>query len=160
MQSAFVFAKPHANTPEVQELIKKKFAEVGIKVLSDGEIAGPVIDDKKYIDQHYYSIASKATILKSSELNVPADKFKESFGEEWATVVEEKRCFNAMDICTETGMSAGDLETKWNAAKDAGKVVKFGGGFYCGLVDEEKKLYTFNAFFMSMRGKFTAADAA
>ena len=33
-----------------------------------------VIDEKKLIDQHYYAIASKATILKPEQLNVPADK--------------------------------------------------------------------------------------
>jgi hypothetical protein len=34
--------------------------------------------------------------------------------------------------------------------------VKFGGGFYCGLVSvpEHKPIYVFNAFFMSMRAKF------
>jgi hypothetical protein len=34
------------------------------------------IDEGKLIDQHYYAIASKATILKPEQLNVPADKFK------------------------------------------------------------------------------------
>ena len=32
-------------------------------------------------------------------------------------------------------------------------MVKFGGGFYCGLIEG---LYVFNGFFMSMRSKFTA----
>merc|ERR1712167_132128 len=36
--------------------------------------------------------------------------------------------------------------------------IKFGGGFYCGLVEIEGKpsIYAFNGFFMSMRNKFTA----
>merc|ERR1719181_444849 len=39
----------------------------------------------------------------------------------------------------------------------SGKLVKFGGGFYCGLVDlKGKQLYVFNAFFMTMRSAFTA----
>jgi hypothetical protein len=35
-------------------------------------------------------------------------------------------------------------------------LVKFGGGFYCGLIEVpgKKPIYTFNAFFMSMRSKF------
>lgn len=45
-----------------------------------GSLASEVIDEKKLIDQHYYAIASKATILKPDQLNVPADKFKEQFG--------------------------------------------------------------------------------
>jgi len=38
-----------------------------------------------------------------------------------------------------------------------GKLVKFGGGFYCGLVEIEGKepVYIFNGFFMAMRSKFT-----
>ena len=50
-QSAFVFAKPHANTPAVQALIKKKFGEVGITVTREGEISGEMIDEKGFIDQ-------------------------------------------------------------------------------------------------------------
>ena len=49
-QSAFVFVKPHANTEKVNELVKAKFAEVGITILKDGEIDGPTIDSKKLID--------------------------------------------------------------------------------------------------------------
>ena len=35
-------------------------------------------------------------------------------------------------------------------------MVKFGGGFYCGLVSmkDQTPLYVFNAFFMTMRSKF------
>ena len=43
-----------------------------------------------YIDQHYYAIASKATILKPAALNVPGEKFSEAFGEEWETVKNEE----------------------------------------------------------------------
>ena len=35
--------------------------------------------------------------------------------------------------------------------------MKFGGGFYCGLIDtvaDKPAIYSFNAFFMSMRGDF------
>ena len=36
--------------------------------------------------------------------------------------------------------------------------VKFGGGFYCGVIEVEGKapIYAFNGFFMSMRSKFVA----
>ena len=56
-QSAFVFAKPHANTKQVQALIRKTFAEVGVSILREGEITGEVIDAKGYIDQHCKSAA-------------------------------------------------------------------------------------------------------
>ncbi len=44
------------------------------------------------------------------------------------------------------------LAQLWEPAKK----VKFGGGFYCGLigVPGKKPIYVFNGFFMSMRSKF------
>ena len=51
MQSAFVFVKPHANTPAVRDMVLQKFASKGIEVRSEGTIDGPTIDSKKLIDQ-------------------------------------------------------------------------------------------------------------
>jgi nucleoside diphosphate kinase len=51
------------------------------------------------------------------------------------------------------------LDEAWGKAKKADKLVKFGGGFYCGLVDTiegKEPIYSFNGFFMSMRAKFVA----
>jgi len=47
---------------------------------------------------------------------------------------------------------------QWAICKKAKKLIKFGGGFYCGLIELEGKdpIYVFNGFFMSMRAKFTA----
>ena len=117
---------------------------------------GPTIDAGKHIDQHYYAIASKATLMEPKELNVPKDKFKDFFGEEWDAVISEGRAHNALGLKAATGWDADTLDAKWDATKDKLRI-KFGGGFYCGMIEHEgKKLYTFNAFFMTMRGKFTA----
>jgi nucleoside diphosphate kinase len=164
-QQAFVFAKPHANTPAVLAKINEKFKEVGIEILKEGEVTGPTIDEKKYIDQHYYAIAEKATIKKPNELNVKKDKFKATFGEEWDEVLAAGKAFNALDACAKLGLDGKQLDEIWGKAKKAGKLVKMGGGFYCGFVTPEGKdpsegIYTFNAFFMEMRGKFTAAGTS
>jgi hypothetical protein len=68
---------------------------------------------------------------------------------------------NALDACAKLGCDAMQIDAAWAAAKKAKKLVKFGGGFYCGLVELEGKapLYTLNAFFMEMRAKFTSPDA-
>ena len=96
--------------------------------------------------------ASKATILPAKDIPVPKEKFQESFGEAWETVLKEDRACNAMDACKRFGCNAEELDAAWGKAKT---VVKFGGGFYCGLVSmKSKELYVFNAFFMSMRSKF------
>lgn len=153
LNSAFVFVKPHANTPATQALVKEKLEGAGIEILSEHDISGSTIDENKLIDQHYYAIASKATILPAAEIPVPAEKFEESFGESWETVLKEDRAVNAMDACKRFSCDADELDEAWGKAK---KVVKFGGGFYCGIVSvkEQPELYVFNAFFMSMRSKF------
>jgi len=155
--AAFVFIKPHAVTDQVKELVKKGLEAKGLKILSEGSLSGEVIDEKKLIDQHYYAIASKATILKPSELNVPADKFEQQFGLSWQAALDSGKVFNAMDGCKELGIDADALDDAWAKAKAAKKLVKFGGGFYCGLVEVDGKepLYIFNGFFMAMRSKFT-----
>lgn len=123
-----------------------------------GKITSEDIDSKKLIDQHYYAIASKATILKPNELNVPADKFKAQFGLDWQEALDAGKVFNAMDACEKLGLTAEQLDGEWAKAKKAKKMVKFGGGFYCGLLEVEGKepIYSFNGFFMQMRTKFTA----
>ena len=104
------------------------------------------------IDQHYYAIASKATILSADKIPVPEDKFEETYGEKWSDVLKEGRAANAMQACEKFGCNADELDAAWQEAK----VVKFGGGFYCGLVSvkDQSPLYVFNAFFMVMRSKF------
>merc|ERR1711920_514582 len=155
--SAFVFIKPHAVTDKVKELAKAGLEKHGIKILKQGKIKGEVIDKKKLIDQHYYAIASKATILKPDQLNVPEDKFQGQFGLTWKDALASGKVFNAMDGCAKLGIDADQMDAEWAKAKAAKKLVKFGGGFYCGLVEVDGKepLYIFNGFFMAMRSKFT-----
>ena len=151
LNSAFVFVKPHANTEATQKMVREKLIEAGITILSESDVEGTTIDEKKLIDQHYYAIASKATILPPEEIPVPADKFESSFGESWEKVLSEKRAVNALQACERFGCDASELDKAWGNTQ----AVKFGGGFYCGLVSfKGKELYVFNAFFMSMRSKF------
>ena len=78
--SAFVFVKPAANTEATRALVRKVLKERKVKITKEGEIKGAEIDKKKLIDQHYYAIASKATLTKPKDLPVPADKFEAKFG--------------------------------------------------------------------------------
>ncbi|CAE7455560.1 unnamed protein product, partial [Symbiodinium pilosum] len=133
----------------------------GIRIVREGKLKGEKIDQQKLIDQHYYAIASKATIQKPEELNVPADKFQAQFGVSWDEALKSGKVFNAMDACKHLGIDADQLNAAWSQAKAAKKLVKFGGGFYCGLVEIEGKepVYIFNGFFMAMRSKFTVPSA-
>ena len=64
------------------------------------------------------------------------------------------KCYNAMQACEKLGLDANGLDKLWGQTKKAKKMIKFGGGFYCGEV--EPGMYVFNGFFMSMRSKFVA----
>ena len=155
--SAFVFVKPHANTAPTQALVRTKLQAAGLAILAETDVTGEDIDAKKLIDQHYYAIASKATILPAADIPVPAEKFQAAFHEEWETVVAEGRACNAMEACAAFGCDATELDAAWNKAN----VVKFGGGFYCGLVKKnDQAVYVFNAFFMTMREKFVGAGTS
>ena len=81
---------------------------------------------------------------------VPADKFEDFFGEKWEDVLAANRAVNAMQACERFEVDAIGLEQAWRDCEPKNKVVKFGGGFYCGFVEVEGKdpLYVFNAFFM------------
>lgn len=101
----------------------------------------------------YIPSASKATILPASEIPVPKDKFIEAFGESYDVALKDGRVCNALEACERFGCTPSQLDDAWQKTK----AHKFGGGFYCGLVAlNGKKLYVFNAFFMSMRSKFVA----
>jgi len=161
--SAFVFIKPHANTQIVQDLVRKDFRNNNITILQEGTLTGKQIDQGKFIDQHYYAIASKATLLKPDQLPVPAQKFQEKFGLKWEKALNDGVVFNAIDACKHLGITANELDTAWANAKKLDKLVKFGGGFYCGLVDTvpgKKPIYVFNGFFMSMRSKYVSPGAS
>lgn len=167
--SAFVFIKPHANTEEARKVVKETLQGKGISVTKEGLISGKEIDEKQLIDNHYYAIASKATILKPSALNVPEKMFAEKFGtavagaDTWQNALAADKVFNAKDACTYFGMSSDELNTEWAKAKKGGKLVKFGGGFYCGLIDTvagKDPVFVMNGFFMSMRQSFVAEGAS
>jgi nucleoside diphosphate kinase len=154
---AFVFIKPHAVTDKVKDLVTKIFEKREIEVKKEGSIEAKEIDERKCIDKHYYAIAAKATLKKPSELNVPKEKFKDFFGLEWEDALKADKVFNAKDACEKLGVDAVGIDGIWATAKKAGKLIKFGGGFYCGeLPCGDDKIYVFNAFFMSMRSKFVA----
>lgn len=160
--TAFVFIKPHAVTEATKAMVEETLKNKGLDILKQGELSGKEIDEKQLIDQHYYAIASKATLLKPKDLPVPADKFKKMFGLEWSEALESGKVFNALDACKKLNIDSDRLNEAWAAAKKADKLVKFGGGFYCGLIDtieNQEPIYSFNGFFMQMRSQFVAPEA-
>jgi len=155
LNSAFLFIKAEAHTAEVKELVEPLMKEKGLRIVKKGELKAEVIDKKQLIDNHYYAIASKATILKPKELNVPNDKFKGKFGLDWQAALDAGKVFNALDGCEYFGVDAEGMAGLWAVGKKADKLVKFGGGFYCGDIEHGgKRAYIFNGFFMDMRAGY------
>jgi len=82
----------------------------------------------------------------------------ETFGLEWADALASGKGFNAIDAGKNREVDAAQMDKLWGQAKKGGRLVKFGGGFYCGKIDDvegKDTIYSFNGFFMEMRSKFT-----
>jgi nucleoside diphosphate kinase len=138
---AFVFIKPHAVTDKVKALATKTFDSMGLVIKGEGKIDGATIDNDKLIDNHYYAIANKAALTKPKDLNPPEAKqleFKEIFGLTWPDALRAGKVFNAVDGCRALGLTGDEMDCQWAKAKKAKKLVKFGGGFYAGLVEPIK----------------------
>lgn len=155
--SAFVFIKPHAckgKAGAVEAVVEDRLKAAGIRVTGKGEMAAEQIDSNMYIDNHYGAIASKAVKLKPSELNVP-DKgkagFEKMFGESWDSAISANKVYNAKDAAEKLGLDANGINAKWSKLTRGKDLIKFGGGFYCGKVDD---IYVMNGFYMSMRAAY------
>jgi hypothetical protein len=138
MNSAFVFVKPHAVTEKAIALVKTALEKQGFTIQKEGELDGPTIGEKKLIDNHYYAIANKASLTAPQDLNPPRAKqeeFSEKFGISWSDALAQQKVFNALDACAKMGITGDEMDAVWGKAKAAGQLVKFGGGFYAGLVD-------------------------
>lgn len=149
--TAFVFVKPHAVTPETLKLVSKTLAENGLRVTREGEVTAEEIDANQLVDKHYYAIASKATLIDAELLNVPEEKFRSAYGVEWRDVVASGKAMNSKMACEKWKLNATQLDSVWQQAKQDGKMVKLGGGFYCAKI---RDCYVFNGFYMTMRSKF------
>ena len=97
--------------------------------------------------------AAAAAPAATSPSAIPQSTFK--FGLTWEAALAAGNVYNAMEGCAVLGITADEMDTQWGICKKAKKLVKFGGGFYCGLIEIEGKpsVYVFNGFFMSMRAK-------
>jgi len=134
---AFVFIKPHAVNDAVVSLLHESLAAAGIAIVAEGVLDNKKIERDLLIDNHYYAIANKASLTKPNKLNVPESKqkdFQTKFGITWHDALSQDLVFNAVDACAHLGIDGTEMDKRWAASKDAGNLVKFGGGFYCGKV--------------------------
>ena len=112
VNTALVFVKPHAATDACEKFVVDHLAQAGVRVVGSGVKLADEIESEKLIDQHYYSIASKATIKTGSSIPVPAEKFAAFFHEEWSAVCESGRAYNALEACKLLGLDADDVASR------------------------------------------------
>jgi len=160
VHTAFTFVKPHAMTEGTKAFVRDHLAANGIHVVSEGQISGKEIDQLKLIDRHYGAIADKAIRLKPFELTVQPQAqadFERAFGLSWDAALQQGAVFNAIDAAAALGISEEELGRRWGMLTMGVDMIKFAGGFYCGLVDG---IFIINGFYMAMRSKFTAPGRA
>jgi len=158
--AAFVFIKPHACNDKVIALLKDTLANEGIEITATGSLDYKTIDEKMLIDNHYGAIASKAVKIDPKDLQ-PSDKAKAAFkamaGMTWEDAVSKRLVYNAAQAAKKLNLDGNALEAKWAKIDKKKDLVKFGGGFYCGKLEE--KMFVINGFYMAMRGQFTEKPA-
>jgi len=163
---AFLFVKPNAVTPQAVSLVRERLTSFSIAVVNEGVIDAATIDQDMLIDNHYGAIASKAVKLKPHELNVSpeaAGKFKSAFSEDFEAALADRKVLNAKEACARLGLTTQSLGDLWSNAK----IVKFGGGFYCGRIaasnrgsQEDEYVYVINGFYMAMRSMYVEPSAS
>ena len=107
INSAVIFIKPQSNNEKIQNLVKETLINKGFNITTED------IDKKRLIDNHYYSIASKATLLQPCDLPVPNDKFETFFKISYKEALEEGSVYNAMQACEYLELDAVELEKVW-----------------------------------------------
>ena len=62
-------------------------------------------------------ITMQSTELTNLALDceIPTDKFKDQFNEEWSKVLEDGRALNALDACTKLGLDGPGIDAIWGA---------------------------------------------
>jgi len=156
--SAFVFVKPSACCANVVSLVKEAFGKAKITITSEGELGHKAIDQKMLIDTHYGAIANRAVKQKPADLIVPEkgqQGFEKLFGIKWVDAVKQGLVYNAKDACVKLNVDGEGLEKQWRGA-EAGKLIKFGGGFYACKIGD---IYVINGFYMAMRASYTTPPA-
>jgi len=73
------------------------------------------------------------------------------FGESWDAVISSNKVYNAKDAAEKLGVDGAAINYKWSQLKRGKNLIKFGGGFYCGKIDD---IYVMNGFYMSMRAAY------
>jgi len=168
---AFVFIKPHANTPAVRELVHSFIVDntnpyddgVG-RINAQYDITSEHIENGRLVDKQFKALARHAMEIAGLDAfaSISAKEFQKAFGEDLNLVKKEKRIYNALEALSALACNPAGLEQAWREAErdsSKGKIKYFGDidhdGFYCGnLFLNGKNVYVINGFYMALRGEY------
>ena len=136
---AYVFVKPHANTPNVQDFVRGELTAQGLTLLGEGDKTAEEIEESGAIDAHYASIALAATVTDPAALPVTEEKkteFKTKFGGTgWTAALDLGIVFNAAAACAKLSCTGAELNQKW--ASNGDMRLKLAPGLYVENVADE-----------------------
>ena len=107
--------------------------------ISEGTITAEQIDKDTLLDSHYGAFAANAVEQKLGDLIVQQkaqDKFQKAFGLSWKDALEQGLVYNLVDGAAKLGLSMSELGAEYDKLKKCEAMLRFGGGFYCGKVED------------------------
>eukprot|EP00510_Aplanochytrium_minuta_P008119 CAMPEP_0184037648 /NCGR_PEP_ID=MMETSP0955-20130417/41201_1 /TAXON_ID=627963 /ORGANISM="Aplanochytrium sp, Strain PBS07" /LENGTH=353 /DNA_ID=CAMNT_0026325865 /DNA_START=135 /DNA_END=1196 /DNA_ORIENTATION=+ len=162
MNQALVFVKPHATNPKCIKFVREQLEKNDIRVIHELTRSSKRLE--RSIDDHYAIPAGPAVIDTPDELPVSESAkiaFKNSFGEDWDTVLREKRVVNAKTFAEMYDQV--DLSEEWDHEKTVKarigtgtKVAKLVGANDRHSRDHH---YVVNGFYLAMRNRFVNSSA-
>mmetsp|Transcript_23057 Transcript_23057/g.71861 ORF Transcript_23057/g.71861 Transcript_23057/m.71861 type:complete len:401 (+) Transcript_23057:105-1307(+) len=160
VNTAFMFIKPHADTPQVRELVVKKLEEYGIKIIAEGKINNKQM--APLIDRHYSEISKAAVTTPPDKLGMLEESealFEEKFGMNWGDAVEKGLVVNASNAKAVLAdvMGGEEMVSMLWGSNQAFKSIKLARGLY---VTQVAGTYVVNGFYDAMREKYTSPGAA
>ena len=164
LNRSLLYLKPHANTKQARDFIRKYLGSRMCKVLKDGNISGANLCES--FDLQYSDISKKAMVLEPHECSLSSEsmmEFEKKFKISWSTAVRKKLVQNSRDSCELLDIPPHTMNGAWMECVSSGKMVKLGRGFYCGLIDtipNKPAVFCINGFFLAMRAEYLAASAS
>ena len=73
-QTAFVFIKPHAVLPSVEQLLAERLSASGFRVAASGTVSADEIAAGRLAERHYGALAQRAMTVTPAELPQPPPK--------------------------------------------------------------------------------------
>ena len=165
INKAFIFIKPHANVVSTQAFVRDWLYSKGLVMVEERTLTGPSLVG--CFDRQYALTGRRALILKPHELDLSASNktlFHDRFGVTWEEALEKGRIRNASSAMDMLAVSSAQLSAAWLKSVADGNVVRFGRGFYCGLLQnvgpDRPSVFCINGFYPAMRAKFAAPTAS